>query len=740
MDKNYYFVLEPGGSDDGPYVLSEIRRRIGLGLVTRDATLCRVGEMEWLPVHHERYAPFLEPRRTATGTLPVPFTVPTVAPIQPDVAQAIPAAFIDVASRPEQAPNPASPPAQPVALQWFEPQAPQPPLPIPPAPPRNPRSRRTAWAIAGGGGGALVIGAIAIAATRSPRATGSIEGAMVRVTTASDTGAGFFVAGPDDYVYVATANHVVDRGERVLIERDVGSDKHAYVEAYPETEIVASDPDADLAIIRIKNVAGSRFPRLPLAKEPLKDAKILSYGYPGSSLAKHAGLVSKDGKVLSLVSFPAYDVRHARVLRENAVDGLLISTDIEPGFSGGPTINEDGEVVGVNVTKDRAHVGQNGAVSVVALRQLVQSVKPASERTEPTPAEVVALLKRIQSEYLLLPLDERHKVRETAFLSAAELPTLRKFVSEVRREERNTDSNTIAKFHLSGQAALGIYFARLPGKPLETYRSSTTTTPLLACELANQHLTSFLGDLATVDKQPPPPQAAFDTCDELAVRPLAWDLVAATLQWDGKEKDYAVTKLDRMDEDGRVFRASLRISGAPNLIDIWIGIDQNAARLKLFDTTANLYAIKSPRSVPPGALQGTWSMKRPRVTDEISKDAEIESAETVSISLGDERKVSIRYVLSETYYGAGNRLKQFKCNHKATIETGLLQSFTGTLSNGVVVALPDKPAEPVGADAAWCEPRHAPDRIVAIKLSDNQLHLYRTDGAAYPETIQLTKE
>src|SRR5204863_9511313 len=125
--------------------------------------------------------------------------------------------------------------------------------------------------------------------------------------------------------YVATANHVVDRGERVLIERDVGTGGHTYIEAYPETEVVATDPDADLAIIRIKNVDASRFAKLPLATKPSKDAKILSYGYPASSLAKKPGLVSKDGKVLSIVSFPAYDERYARIVRENAVDGLLIS-------------------------------------------------------------------------------------------------------------------------------------------------------------------------------------------------------------------------------------------------------------------------------------------------------------------------------------------------------------------------------------------------------------------------------
>ena len=575
------------------------------------------------------------------------------------------------------------------------------------------------------------------------RGSGSVnvKDAMVRVTTASGTGAGFFIDGPDEYTYVATANHVVDRGERILVERDVGTDKHAFVEAYPQTEIVASDPDADLAIIRIKNVQASRFQRLPLAKEPIKDTKILAFGYPGSSLAKHAGLISKDGKILSLASFPAYDQRYARVLRENAVDGLLISADIEPGFSGGPTVNESGEVVGINVTKDRAHVGQNGAVSVVALDKLMKTVKPASVRAEPTPADVVKLLEKIQSEYLLLPLEERSKVRETDFVSSADLPSLRRLVSEVRREERNTDTSSFAKYQLSGQAALGIFFARLPGKLLETYRSPNTTTPLAACELTKAHLTSFLGDLSTADKRMNEgPGSAYQTCDELAVRPLAWDLVAATLQWDGKEKQYTVTKLDRMDEDEQVYRASLRISGASNLIEVWIAIDQHSARLKLFDTTEALYAIKSPRPSTPGSLQGTWSMKRPRVTDAINKDAEIESTETLSVSIGDDRKVSLRHVVTERYFGAGNHAKQFKCNRKATIETGLLQSFTGNLENGVIVALPEKTAEPVGADASWCEPSHKADRIVAVKMQGDQLVLYRTDGNAYPETVQLTKE
>ena len=304
------------------------------------------------------------------------------------------------------------------------------------------------------------------------------------------------------------------------------------------------------------------------------------------------------------------------------------------------------------------------------------------------------------------------------------------------REERNTET-AFNKLQLSGQAALGIFFARLPGKLLETYRSPSTKGPLAKCELANQRLAGFLGDLEDRSLQQRA-QPMLDTCDDLAVRPLAWDLAAATVQWDGAEKDYAITKLDRMDDEGHTYRASVRISGATNLVEIWIGIEQGQPRLKLFDTTENLYAIASPRNVPATALQGTWTMKRPRVTDELDKQAEIESDEELSIST-DDRRVSIRLVINQRYFVAGKKNLPFKCNHKNTIETGLLQSFVGSIENGVVVALPEKPAEAIGTDAGTCVSTHRPDRIVAVKLVGTQLILYRTDGTAYPETLQFAK-
>jgi hypothetical protein len=235
-------------------------------------------------------------------------------------------------------------------------------------------------------------------------------------------------------------------------------------------------------------------------------------------------------------------------------------------------------------------------------------------------------------------------------------------------------------------------------------------------------------------------RGSFDTCDELALRPLAWDLAAATVQWDGTEKDYAITKLDRMDDEGRTFRAQVRISGASNLVELWIGVEQGQPRLKLFDTADKLYAIESPRSISTSTLQGTWVMSRPRVTDAVDKHAEVESDEKLSISIGEDRRVSIRHVVSERYFVAGKRAQAFACNRKHAIEIGLLQSFTGTLDNGVVVALPEKPAEAIGADASSCVAGHKADRIVALKLVGTQLYMYRTDGTTYPETVQLVKQ
>ena len=181
-------------------------------------------------------------------------------------------------------------------------------------------------------------------------------------------------------------------------------------------------------------------PRSGSRPSPVADEAILSYGFPASSLASRSGMVSKPGKVLSLVKFPVVDRRTGEVLRNDAIDGLLISSEIEPGFSGGPTCNERGEVVGVNVTKDTVHRAQNGAVAVSAVKQLLAQVPARGTVKDPDAGDVSALLARIQTEYLLLPVERRWSAREQDYVSGSDLPRLQELITAVRRLEDDIDA------------------------------------------------------------------------------------------------------------------------------------------------------------------------------------------------------------------------------------------------------------------------------------------------------------
>src|SRR5262249_37450164 len=143
--------------------------------------------------------------------------------------------------------------------------------------------------------------------------------------------------------------------------------------------------------------------------------------------------------------------------------------------------------------KDTAHRGQNGAVSVAALKRLLAQVEPKARAKDPAPDEVRQLLTRIQNEYLLLPLERRWAAREDDFVSAGDLPRLDEMITAIRRLDDDTSRDPKSK--LSGQAMLGLVLARLPGRPLETYTDRATRKALADCELRERSLKEFFGSL-----------------------------------------------------------------------------------------------------------------------------------------------------------------------------------------------------------------------------------------------------
>ena len=130
---------------------------------------------------------------------------------------------------------------------------------------------------------------------------------------------------------------------------------------------------------------------------------------------------------------------------------------------------------------------------------------------------------------------------------AADLPRVNDLITTVRSLETNTAKDAGTK--LSGRAMLGLVLARLPGKPLETYLDASTRKGMEACELRERELSQFFGPLGSAHDDPRMADHARAQCSELAFRPMVWDLTALALQWEGKEREISVSKLEKVDPD-----------------------------------------------------------------------------------------------------------------------------------------------------------------------------------------------
>lgn len=150
----------------------------------------------------------------------------------------------------------------------------------------------------------------------------------VQITAA---GSGFFI---NDQGYFITNSHVVDQAKSVWIHIPGLGRKNI------DADIISVCPDRDLALLRIRqegiNDIVSEFGKLPYLSLGNSDNvkrtdKILVLGYPLGryNLKSTTGIVSG---------------------RESFDDQYFIQIDaaINPGSSGGPVLNENGEVVGIS--------------------------------------------------------------------------------------------------------------------------------------------------------------------------------------------------------------------------------------------------------------------------------------------------------------------------------------------------------------------------------------------------------
>ncbi len=157
--------------------------------------------------------------------------------------------------------------------------------------------------------------------------------------------------------HIVTNNHVVDGATEIVV---IFAD-----DTQVEAEIVGTDPDSDLAVIKVDLPASYLKPVILGDSDAMRVGQLsIAIGNPfGQEFTMTSGIISGVGRTIrggdSLFSIPE-----------------VIQTDapINPGNSGGPLFNRFGEVIGINtqiISRSGSSSGIGFAVPVNIAKQVV---------------------------------------------------------------------------------------------------------------------------------------------------------------------------------------------------------------------------------------------------------------------------------------------------------------------------------------------------------------------------------
>jgi S1-C subfamily serine protease len=169
-----------------------------------------------------------------------------------------------------------------------------------------------------------------------------------RAVEGEAAGSGFVLSADG---YIVTNNHVIEGADTIDVNFDDGSTEPA--------ELVAADPRADLAVLHVD--------RTDLTPLTLGDSDAIEVGDPVVAIGNALDLGAEPTVTGGLVS--AKDRRITEPNGQILVDLIQTDAAISPGNSGGPLLDAQGHVVGINTAV--SGVGQNIGFAI--------AINPASE-------------------------------------------------------------------------------------------------------------------------------------------------------------------------------------------------------------------------------------------------------------------------------------------------------------------------------------------------------------------------
>ncbi|MDE6615806.1 MAG: trypsin-like peptidase domain-containing protein [Lachnospiraceae bacterium] len=202
------------------------------------------------------------------------------------------------------------------------------------------------------------------------------------------SGSGIIVGKDDDYLYIATNNHVVAGADKVSVK--------FYDDKIYDAAVKGTDSTADIAVaaVKLEDIAVETMEKIKVAK--LGDSDSVKVGQQAIAIGNALGY----GTSVTVGYISAKD----REVQSEDANMKLMQTDaaINPGNSGGALVDINGSVIGINSAKyaDTDVEGMGFAIPINVAAPIIKNIIDAEEVSEEDAAYLGVIAgKEIPSEY-----------------------------------------------------------------------------------------------------------------------------------------------------------------------------------------------------------------------------------------------------------------------------------------------------------------------------------------------------
>lgn len=183
--------------------------------------------------------------------------------------------------------------------------------------------------------------------------------------------------------YIATNNHIVNNAEKIQIWGIDGDFTKPY-----EAKLIIQDENNDLAILKVELENPEAFSDIPYSllseSKSLVGENIFVLGYPlratmGDEIKLTSGIVSSNSGF------------------KGDVTSYQFSAPIQPGNSGGPLINQSGQVVGIVSAKHLDAENVSYAIKVTYLNNLVEMLEIDTSNSKKSDLSALSTSEKVQA-------------------------------------------------------------------------------------------------------------------------------------------------------------------------------------------------------------------------------------------------------------------------------------------------------------------------------------------------------